>query len=220
MAATPDDLDLPITSYALLGQLALRSWSVYEMTKHFGRTLHWFWPRAESALYAEIKRLATLGLVRARRRPGRRGRDATVYSITPQGRRELKRWLGAPSGGFSFQSEPLLRVHLAPYGTKDDLLHALATAREKTEELLRVGMVVATEFIEGRHQFQEQAHIRGILFDHLWRLAMAMHTWAEEWTEKVEAWKDIEPTARSVRDGVAVMRRALENMPDVRPAER
>ena len=35
------------TSYAILGLLALRPWSAYELTKQVRRSLHFCWPRAE-----------------------------------------------------------------------------------------------------------------------------------------------------------------------------
>ena len=95
-------MELTVTSYALLGQLALRPWSVYEMTKNVGRTLHWFWPRAESVLYAEVKRLVTRGLAEASPEPGARGRDRVVYAISDDGRAALQHWLAQPpTGGFS-----------------------------------------------------------------------------------------------------------------------
>ena len=33
------------------------------------RTLHWFWPRAESGIYAEARRLESEGLARSRQEP-------------------------------------------------------------------------------------------------------------------------------------------------------
>jgi len=44
---------LTTTSYALLGLLALRSWTTYELTKQVQRSLGWFWPRTERKLYDE-----------------------------------------------------------------------------------------------------------------------------------------------------------------------
>src|SRR5262245_39784935 len=111
-------MDLTPTSYALLGQLALRPWTVYEMTKNVGRTLHWFWPRAERVLYAEIKKLHKAGMARARSVPGQRGRAAKEYAITAAGTRALKGWLASEPEGSSLHAEPVLRVHLSPYGTK------------------------------------------------------------------------------------------------------
>src|SRR3954469_5697273 len=83
---------LTTTSYAILGLLALRSWTTYELAKQMERTLHYFWPRAESRLYEEPKNLVAQGLAHAEKTyVGKRAR--TIYSITPEGREALKEWL-------------------------------------------------------------------------------------------------------------------------------
>lgn len=202
-----------ITSYALLGQLALRPWSVYEMTKNVARTLHWFWPRAESAIYAEMKRLADLGFARSRKEPGRRGRDQTIYAITPAGRRALKAWLATEPAAFSLHFEAMLRVHLSPYGSKEDLLEALTAARDEAGSLIRTALVVGAEFAEGRHQFQSQVHVRAILFDFLWTFGVSMYLWAERWTDEVGSWRDIEGSERARKEGVALIARSLTEVP-------
>jgi PadR family transcriptional regulator, regulatory protein AphA len=205
--------DLSPTSYALLGQLALREWSVYDMTKNIGRTLHWFWPRAESVIYGEMKRLAELKLARATASPGRRGRPQTVYAITPAGRRALRTWLGTEPAGFTLQFEALLRVHLAPYGGADDLRRALTQAREDAEGLLRQAIVIGTEFAERRHQFQDQVHIRAILFDFLWRFGLTMYLWADHWLEQVAAWPDVEQTPAAEAEAIRLIEHHLARAP-------
>src|ERR1043165_8575423 len=50
------------TSYAILGLLAVRSWSTYELTQQMDRSLGRFWPRAQSKLYEEPRKLVALGL--------------------------------------------------------------------------------------------------------------------------------------------------------------
>jgi PadR family transcriptional regulator AphA len=45
--------ELTTTSYAILGLLAIKPWSTYELAAQMRRNLHYFWPRAESNLYAE-----------------------------------------------------------------------------------------------------------------------------------------------------------------------
>jgi DNA-binding PadR family transcriptional regulator len=58
-------------------------------------SLDYMWPRAESNVYAEPKRLVDAGLVNAREQwSGKRRR--TVYSITSTGRTALATWLSAP----------------------------------------------------------------------------------------------------------------------------
>ena len=213
--------ELTVTSYALLGQLALRPWSVYEMTKNVGRTLHWFWPRAESVLYAEVKRLVGLGLAAAKSEPGRRGRDRAVYSLTDEGRAALTAWLAEPSaGGFALHAEPLVRVHLAPYGTKEDLVRALEEARDHAESLLRQALTIATEFVEGRHQFQDQVHVRSILFDYLWHSGLTTWLWAVRSLERVGAWDGIEPDEAAMSAGLALIADTVRSSPVGLPARR
>jgi PadR family transcriptional regulator AphA len=75
MSQDPSRPSLPTTSYAILGMLALRPWTAYELTQQLRRSLTYCWPKAESVLYDEPKRLVRLGLATAQRQPaGRRTR--------------------------------------------------------------------------------------------------------------------------------------------------
>jgi DNA-binding PadR family transcriptional regulator len=202
------------TSFALLGQLALRPWSVYEMTHNVGRTLHWFWPRAESVLYQETKRLADLGLATATQGPGRRGRLRSEYAITPAGRAALRAWLGRPPARATLHSEALLRVHLAPYGTVADLVAALESARADAETLLRQAVTIGTEFAEGRHQFQDQVPVRAILFDALWTFGLGTYLWAERSLDAVSSWPSLAPGDPASAEAVALIRARLADLPE------
>src|SRR5260370_29824000 len=84
--------ELTTTSYAILGLLALRDQTTYELAKQMRRTVDYVWPRAERKLYDEPKRLVEAGYARASKdMVGRRPR--TTYSITPPGRTALSRSL-------------------------------------------------------------------------------------------------------------------------------
>ena len=67
--------ELTTTSYAILGLLGIQPWTTYELAQQMERSLKYFWPRAQSRIYEEPKRLAALGLAkatpRARRAAGR-----------------------------------------------------------------------------------------------------------------------------------------------------
>src|SRR5258708_3467039 len=53
------------TANAILGLLALRpSWSTWELTTQLRRNMRFFWPRAESRIFAEPRRLESSGLPR------------------------------------------------------------------------------------------------------------------------------------------------------------
>ena len=55
---------LSTTSYAVLGLLSLRSWTTYELAQQMGRSLDRIWPRAESKVYEEPKKLVANGYAR------------------------------------------------------------------------------------------------------------------------------------------------------------
>lgn len=136
------DSALTPTSYAILGLLAIRSWTTYELAKQMDQTLNRFWPRARSKLYEEPKKLVAQGLATAE--AGRHGRrPRTVYSITKAGRRALASWLAADSADPVFESEHVLKVFYAENGTTADLLATLerlrAWAHEMTQQNVRVG---------------------------------------------------------------------------------
>src|SRR3712207_1615136 len=106
---------LTTTSYALLGLLSVRSWTTYELAKQVQRSLNWFWPRAERKLYDEPKQLAALGLaVTEERFTGRR--RSRAYSITDEGRADLRRWLDEPPAPRLSEFEGMVKVFFADAG--------------------------------------------------------------------------------------------------------
>src|SRR5689334_22613471 len=112
------------TSYAILGLLAVRSWTTYELAKQVDQTLSRFWPRTRSKLFEEPKKLAEAGLAVAE--VGATGRRrSTVYTITPAGRAALAAWLTREAAPPTFESEHLLKVFYAENGTTDDLQETL-----------------------------------------------------------------------------------------------
>jgi DNA-binding PadR family transcriptional regulator len=118
---------LTTTSYAILGLLAVKPWSTYELTQQMERSLGHMWPRAASKLYEEPKKLVDHGLARATEdRIGRRPR--TVYSITAKGRGALAEWLHEPGQGPMLEWEQLVKVFFSDNGTKADALATLDAA--------------------------------------------------------------------------------------------
>jgi len=203
--------DISATRHAILGHLALRDWSAYELARSLRRTLHWFWPRAESAIYAEVKRLQREGLAKIREEPAVDGsaRTRTVYQITPKGRRALSAWLGTADDGVALYIAPLLRLHLARFGSKEDLVTAMTSLRDTANLLLQDAHDVATEFSEGRHVLQDEAHIRGLLFDALYSLGVALQGSAGRALAEIDRWPTLEGTVDAKRRGVETMRRTL-----------
>jgi DNA-binding PadR family transcriptional regulator len=210
--------DAASTRYAILGHLALREWSAYELARSLRRTLHWFWPRAESLIYAEVKKLEREGLADVREEPAADGsaRRRSVYRITGAGRRALATWLSTPSETFALYIEPLLRLHLMRFGTREDIVAAMTTLRDTADLLLADAEAVATEFSEGRHVLQDEAHVRGLLFDALYSLGIALEGSAARALAEIARWPDLDGDAAAKARGVETMRAALPVLHRVR----
>lgn len=99
-------------------------------------------------------------------------------------------------------------MHLARYGTKEDLLRILSETRAHMEELLAVGDEVAEAFVAGTHPLQDEANVRGLVFDFLESWARTTLEWVERTEAEVGTWPDVR-RGRGDR-GVELMREYLK----------
>jgi DNA-binding PadR family transcriptional regulator len=84
---------LTTTDGAVLGLLALGQRSGYDLARLAEGSVAHLWTPSRSQIYKTLPRLVTSGLAR-RRDVEQRGRpDKAIYRITPDGKRELRRWL-------------------------------------------------------------------------------------------------------------------------------
>ena len=172
------------TGYALLGLLALRPWTTYELAQQVRRSLSWFWPRTERKLYDEPKRLVAAGFATAREEfTGRRRR--TVYEITDAGRAALRAWLREPSAPPAFENEAMVRVFFADGGDLDALRATLAGMEEGARE--RLAELTAME--EGEYPFPERRHISALAMRLQQDQERTTIAWAVRAREEVARWR-------------------------------
>jgi DNA-binding PadR family transcriptional regulator len=180
---------LTSTSYAILGLLAVKPWTTYELAQQMDRALGWFWPRAESKLYEEPKKLVAHGLAKASSEMvGERPR--TVYTITAKGRRALEKWIPTPADGPVLEFEQLLKVFFAENGTKSDLLAALAGAREWSAERLGSSAAFPRGYLAGNGPFPERLPWIILVSQFLVEFCLMVEKWAEWAGALVESWPD------------------------------
>lgn len=144
----PTSATLTPTSYAILGLLAVKPWTTYELAKQVDQTLSRFWPRTRSKLFEEPKKLVVAGLATAT--PSATGRRrSTVYAITPAGRRALSDWLARESAPPVFESEHLLKVFYAENGSSDALLATLTELRAWVQNQSGPNVEVGSRYLAG-----------------------------------------------------------------------
>jgi DNA-binding PadR family transcriptional regulator len=189
---------LTTTSYAVLAQVAVRPWSTYELVQQRVRYFRYVWPRAESAIYREVKRLSSMGLLDGRKEHvGKRAR--TVYSITDKGRDALREWLATPVSPFAMDFEAMIRLFVAPLGTKEQIVATLHQVRDDVREMLRFGGAVKQEFLDGNAATQDQAYIRALAQDFFISLLNAVGGWTERTLAEIESWDDLSPDGKNER---------------------
>ena len=113
----PHQRDLPATAYAILGLLTWGEMSGYDLGKLIeGSIAHFFFNPAKSQIYAELRRLVAEGFATERKVTQDARPDKRLYTVTPAGRRALRRWLNASSVGREVFRSPLcLRVFLGDH---------------------------------------------------------------------------------------------------------
>jgi PadR family transcriptional regulator, regulatory protein AphA len=149
---------LSTTSYAVLGLLSLRSWTGYELTQQARRSLAHCWPKEDSVLYEEPRRLAAMGLAQTQKEQGR-GRGRNRYSITEAGRQALREWLATPGAPPHLELEPLLRLTFADQGDLPDVHAAIATLRDWATSRRTDGMAILRGYQAGQAPFPDRLHL-------------------------------------------------------------
>jgi DNA-binding PadR family transcriptional regulator len=186
---------LTTTSYTILGLLAVKPWTTHELVQQVDRSMRRLWPRAQSKLYEEPKKLVAHGLARATDDSvGRRRR--TRYTITAKGRRALARWLQEPGDGPVLEFEQLLKITFADNGTKADIVANLEAARAWVLVQNEENLATARAYLEGRAQFPQRAAVNLLGGRFLTDFYVTVARWVEWASSLVEDWPDDIRTAR------------------------
>jgi DNA-binding PadR family transcriptional regulator len=200
---------LTTTSYAVLGLLAVRPWSTYELTQQMDRGLGRIWPRAQSKLYEEPKKLVQHGLAEAStEQVGRRPR--TLYAITERGREALAGWLREPGAGPVLECEQLLKLFFADAGTRADALGTLAAARSWARDRNAENLQAARAYAAGEGPYQHRAAQTMLVGAFLTEFYALVDRWAVWAGGQVARWPDDASKARPDPAALAEIARKAE----------
>ncbi|GAA0409123.1 PadR family transcriptional regulator [Microbispora corallina] len=116
---------------ALLGLLAASGpASGYDLAKKFETSVAHVWQAGHSQIYPELAKLTADGLV-AVEAEGPRGRK--IYTITPEGDAELRRWLMEHTPSTTLRSESALQAFLVPLLDPRDGVAVLRRIKKEVE---------------------------------------------------------------------------------------
>ena len=127
--------DANAVTWAVLGLIAQRPRSGYDIKRSVDRTIRHFWAASYGQIYPELKRLEEAGWVAGDNAP-RGGRSRRVYSITAAGTQALQGWLAGLETRVEMRDESLLRLFFADTLPRDYALGLLAGRREGYRQML------------------------------------------------------------------------------------
>jgi len=122
-------------TWAVLGLVAQRPRSGYDVKRAIDRTIRHMWAASYGQIYPELRRLEEAGWIVGK--DGSRGaRSRRVYSVTALGRRKLLEWLRGTQYRIELRDESLLRLFFADALPVEDALGLLEARREGYRQLL------------------------------------------------------------------------------------
>ena len=166
------------TSYAMLGLLARKPQSAYELNTLMQTSLiRVYWPRAESHVYSEPKKLLAHQLVTEQKEQVS-GRNRTVYTITEQGRDYLRDWLRSENGtDLRMHAEFMLKLILADGGSAADAKATLEQSFEASRNDILEAMDGLQRIVANPDSATEGMPYNGIVINLMVDTLIARHRW-------------------------------------------
>jgi DNA-binding PadR family transcriptional regulator len=197
------------TSYALLGLLALRSWTGYELTTQVRRSLRFVWPTSEASLYRDQQRLIERGWATVTvESVGER--DRKRYEITAEGRTALEGWLSTDPAPPSFEVEAIARAWLADQGRPEDLVRSMQVTAEAARATIDEMLPVLRSYLSAEAAFPERAHVNAVAAELVADLLAALEARCTEIAREARRWGDDDARDRATRRRIRRVLRARE----------
>ncbi len=122
--------------HAILGFLAYKPLSGYDLKNAFDSSVRHFWPANQSQIYRTLAGLNEAGLVEQEVIERDDRLDLKIYHITEPGREELHRWLSTPLPTQDFREPFLIQVYFAGMLTDEEFGHLLQDGIQSLEAMV------------------------------------------------------------------------------------
>jgi DNA-binding PadR family transcriptional regulator len=172
-------------SYGVLALIGRNGAGPHDLVQ-YGRRGRVYDRAANSQYYAEPKRLAALGYLKAEKQPGKT-RERTHYTLTDKGLQALRDWMDEPCTFTGIDSEAILKMLAADLVGEDRVRKSLLPLREEIDDLHR--RLDEAERVAASYPHREKY----LLLNH--SLARAILRAYSRWLDDVE--RELEPAPRT-----------------------
>ncbi len=209
---------LTATSYALLGLLARKPQSAYELnTQMQYSAIRVYWPRVESHVYTEPKKLLHHELV-SEKKEKLNGRNRTVYTITAKGTMILRQWLSNDDEvELRMQAEFMLKLVLANSGDAANARQTLEKSLLSTHNDLELAIEGIQRILSGDEMDLDGVPYNGIVINLMADILIARYRWGHYALDSTQNLDDQTSTQDKIKlarsayaDALAKMEEALK----------
>jgi DNA-binding PadR family transcriptional regulator len=176
-------MELSATGKVVLGMLAARPRSGYEIKQLVDSSARFFWAASYGQIYPELKRLEKDGLISGSD-SAQGARQRTVYKLTAAGRRAAREWIERPPQVFELRDEGLLELFFSgsidPARAPEIARERAARATSSADELRAIEQQIEAQ---GKHEGPEHSPDAGSLA--VLRYGIEMNEWAAAWFERI-----------------------------------
>ncbi|MDX6607675.1 MAG: hypothetical protein QOD14_2215 [Solirubrobacterales bacterium] len=175
-------MELSATGKVILGMLAGRPRSGYEIKQLVDNSARFFWAASYGQIYPELKRLEKDGLISGSD-SAQGARRRTVYKLSPAGRRAAREWIDRPPQVFELRDEGLLELFFA--GSIDPA-RAPEIARERSAQAAANAAELRSleEQIDGKRDYEGPDNKPDAGSLTVLRYGIEMNEWAAAWFER------------------------------------
>ena len=181
-------MELSATAKVILGMLAVRPRSGYEIKQLVDHSARFFWAASYGQIYPELRRLEDAGLV-AGSDASQGARQRTVYKLTAKGKRAATEWINSEPQVFELRDEGLLELFFAgsiePARTAEIARERAERAASTAAELTELESMVKRLERDGGPEYSADSGSRAVL-----RYGIEMNEWTAKWFER--AARDLE----------------------------
>ncbi|HEY6637704.1 MAG TPA: PadR family transcriptional regulator [Solirubrobacterales bacterium] len=175
-------MELSATAKVILGMLAARPRSGYEIKQLVDSSARFFWAASYGQIYPELKRLGKAGLITGDD-SSQGARQRTTFKLTAKGRRAAREWIGEPPEVLETRDEGLLMLFFAgsiePQRAAEIARERAAISRAKAAELRAIAdHVDETGTPEGVDAKPDAGSLTVL------RYGIEMSEWTAEWFER------------------------------------
>jgi DNA-binding PadR family transcriptional regulator len=176
-------MELSATGKVILGMLAARPRSGYEIKQLVDSSARFFWAASYGQIYPELKKLEEAGLITGDD-SSQGARQRTTFRLTAEGKRAAREWISRPPEVLEARDEGLLKLFFAgsiePKRAAQIARERAAASRAKAAQLRAIDAAVdeAGRPTEGPAAEPDAGSLTVL------RFGIEASEWAAEWFER------------------------------------